>query len=268
MKMRILIIGAKGMVGHMLSIYLKENTNWEVVSWSRKKFEIKNNDLWKSKILKLNKTSHLDYIINCVGILKLASNINPVLAIRINSLFPHELAALATEIKTKVIHFSTDSWHDTDIYGRSKLAGELDYAGHLTLRTSIIGPELKDDGSSLFHWFMNQKGKVSGFINHYWDGITTLELAKFIEGIIETGCKLTGIKDCRARDKVNKMTLLTYLKDVYKKDIIINERKTDIVDKTNDEPDLIFRVSIKEQINELRVWMDNHKDVYDKMGYV
>ncbi len=264
---RILILGAKGMAGHITSKFLKENTNWEIISFDRGDFEIEDNGSWKEKLINLNSEKQIDYVINFIGILKSQSEKNPTLAIKINSLFPHELAKLCTSLKIKVIHLSTDCWKDLDVYGRSKRAGELNYPNHLTIRTSIIGPELKTSGSGLFHWFMNQKEEVNGFVNHYWDGITTLELAKRIKLILEEHSELNNTLDLRTKQKVNKFELLNDLKEIFKKVIILNRKETETVDKTNKNPDMICEESLRLQLIELKKWMVSHQDLYFQYGF-
>jgi len=150
------------MAGHVVSAYLKENTGWEIVSWGRNEFEITEDRSWEDKIRQENANSEIDYIINCIGILRGAKN-SEIETVRVNSLFPHELVALVAGTKTKVIHISTDCWKDLDVYGRSKRAGEISYNNHVTMRTSIIGPELKENGSGLFHWFMTSHSLCSKY---------------------------------------------------------------------------------------------------------
>ncbi len=262
--MNILIIGAKGMAGHMISTYLKENSPWNITAWGKEEFNVNDDYAWKKKIADLNSNTKLNYLINCVGILKPVSNPNPILAMKINALFPHELADLCTAIGTKIIHLGTDCWNDLDVYGRSKRAGEINYANHLTIRTSIIGPELKNNGCGLFHWFMTQKDEANGFVNHYWDGITTLELAKQIKNIIETRPYLGNIVDLRTKLKVNKFELLNYLNSSFKRNIKINKKETEIVDKSSPNPDIVCQLNLYEQIEELKECMLRHKENYQQ----
>ena len=261
---RVLILGAKGMAGHIANEFLKENTNWEIIPLDRINFEVEDSKDWKEKIINLNSENQIDQIINFIGVLKPQAVKNPILAVKINSLFPHELASLCTNLNIKLIHISTDCWTDLDIYGRSKRAGELNYPEHLTIRTSIIGPELKADGSGLFHWFMSQKEEANGFVNHYWDGITTLELAKRIKLILESYPELNNTLDLRTKQKVNKFELLNNIKDAFDKDIIVNKKETEVIDKTNNNPDMICKDSLKEQLKELKEWMTEHKHLYDQ----
>lgn len=257
--MKILVLGARGMAGHMISNYLKENTDWEIIEYGRNEFNLSNNS-WRESILKEELSGKIDYIINCIGMLVKKAEENPSEAIKINSLFPHQLANFSTPLKIKVIHLSSDCYSDPNPYGRSKRAGEIDYPDHLTLRTSIIGPELKE-GTGLFHWFMNQEGETNGFTRHLWDGITTLRLAKTIHEIIKSYPEISGIKDIRTKDKISKYDLLNLIASNFNKQIVINPKNTEIVDKTNNFPD-INSEDIRLQINELKGWMDIHPDLY------
>ena len=259
--MKVLIIGGNGMAGHMLTNYLKENTSSEIISLAREDFDIVKDD-WQEKINFFNSPEKIDFIVNCIGILR-AANENPILGVRVNSLFPHELAQFASTKGIKVIHLSTDCWKDIDVYGRSKRAGEIDYSDHLTIRTSIIGPELKD-GTGLFHWFMSQEGEVGGFTKHYWDGITTLELAKNITKIINENSALSNIIDLRTRNKLSKFELLNLIKEIFNKDIKISPKETEIVDKSNPNAEIFVETSLEEQIKQMKNWMDNHPENYQK----
>ncbi|MDP3992358.1 MAG: sugar nucleotide-binding protein [Nanoarchaeota archaeon] len=262
MPLRVLILGSKGMAGHITAEFLKENTNWEILSFDRTNFEVDDTKSWKDKIINTNSEKKIDYIINFIGVLKPQAVKNPILAVKINSLFPHELAEICTPFKIKVVHITTDCWNDLDIYGRSKRAGELNYPEHLTIRTSIIGPELKSDGSGLFHWFMGQKGETNGFTKHYWDGVTTLELAKNILKILKNNPDMNHTIDLRTRDNVSKFELINYIKEIFNKDITISPKDTEVVDKTNSSPDISCETPLKEQIRELNSWMISHKSLY------
>jgi len=257
--MKILVLGAKGMAGHMISNFLKENTNWEIIEYTRNEFNLSDSS-WRESILKEELSKKIDYIINCIGILVKNAKNNPSEAIKINSLFPHQLANFSTPLKIKVIHLSSDCYSDLNPYGRSKRAGEIDYPDHLTIRTSIIGPELKE-GTGLFHWFMKEKGETNGFTRHLWDGITTLQLAKTIHEIIKSYKDLSGIKDIRTKDKSSKYDLLNLIASSFNKQIVINPKTTEITDKTNNFPDIISE-DIRLQLNELKGWMDSYPNLY------
>lgn len=266
-KKRILILGSNGMAGHMIHNYLNENSDWEIMSWGKEEFEIKEKNNWKDKIKDFNRFKKIDYIINCIACLTKSSNKNPPMAIKINSLFPHELAELCTELGIKIIHISTDAWKDSDVYGRSKRAGELECSEHLTIRASIIGPELKEEGVGLFHWFMTQEGKVNGFNNHFWDGVTTLELAKTMFNILKTNKDISGIQDFRIKGSVNKFELLKYISETFNKNILIEPKETETVDRTNNNPDIICSIPLSDQIRELKDWMEKHPKLYTQYGF-
>lgn len=262
MPLKILMLGSKGMAGHMLSQYLKENTDWEIFDSDKSTLEISDDSDWRGKMIALHSEKKFDFLINCIGVLKPDAIKNPILAVKLNSLFPHELAQLCTSLRIKIVHISTDCWNDLDIYGRSKRAGELDYPEHLTIRTSIIGPELKSNGSGLFHWFMSQEGETNGFIGHYWDGVTTLELAKNILSILKNKPESNHIMDFRTKEKLNKLELVSHIKEIFNKEITVHPKETELMDKTNSNPDRVSEKTLKNQIEELKEWMLNHKDIY------
>lgn len=245
---RIFVLGHRGMAGHMVYKYLSNGSEFEVINADEllgHKFDvIKHLDILKEKL----KTSNVEYIINCIGLLKKKCNDDPINAIKINSLFPHQLVRIADEIDAHVIHLSTDCYMDDDVYGRSKRAGEIDYPLHLTIRTSIIGPELKEDGEGLFEWFMRQEGEINGYTNVIWDGVTTLELAKFIYFYLNTDNKLYGIKNLRSTQKVSKYDLLELIKKTYKKPIRINQFNEIMENKTEDNDFLEYKIPLYEQM--------------------
>lgn len=170
-------------------------------------------------------------VVNAIGLVKQLDEANrPVPAIAINSLFPHQLADACARGGAKLIHVSTDcvfsgelpqpaaydedsppdAW---DLYGRSKLLGEVVEAPALTLRTSIIGWEL-ERASGLLEWFAAQDGKaVKGFTNAIFSGLTTTALAGVMLAILEGHRDLSGLYQVSA-DPISKFDLLTRLRDV------------------------------------------------------
>ncbi|CEG13806.1 putative dTDP-4-dehydrorhamnose reductase [groundwater metagenome] len=221
-KPAILLLGHRGMAGHMIYNYLNKK-HYKVTAADElieDKFNIlKNLDKFEEKL----KFVQADYIINCTGLLVKKCEESPIDAIKINSLFPHQLVKIANSIGAHVIHLSSDCYMDNNVYGRSKRAGEINYQNHLTIRTSIIGPELKRDGVGLFEWFMRQEKEINGYSDVLWDGITTLELSKFLEWYIEKEDKLFGIKNLRSPNSISKYDILNLIKKIYKKDIKINK---------------------------------------------
>ena len=232
MKKKILIIGSKGMAGHIIYYYFKELPNFEVIDISRS-----NKVFNSSYILDVNDTLELEKIIykekpciviNCIGILNKDAEDNPDKAIFLNSYLPHFLAKLGSKLNFKLIHISTDcvfngkkgSYKEDDIkdgfgiYAQSKALGEVNYGNHLTIRTSIIGPEINNNGIGLFNWFMHQNGEIKGFRNVIWSGVTTIELAKAIEKMIDQN--IIGLYQL-VNYPINKFDLLLLFKQIFSK---------------------------------------------------
>ena len=141
-----------------------------------------------------------DIVVNCIGILISESSKNPELAKKVNEEFPHKLSDLCDQISAKLIHMSTDCVFSgkkttpyieidkkdgSDNYAVTKAAGEIISENHLTIRTSVIGPELNEDGEQLFNWFMNEKGEVNGYADAIWSGVTSLELGRAVAHLIK-----------------------------------------------------------------------------------
>jgi dTDP-4-dehydrorhamnose reductase len=168
-----------------------------------------------------------DYVINCVGVIKqLEDSKSPIKAIEINSLLPHKLAQAAKNSNARLIHFSTDCVFSgnkgryeetdvpdaTDLYGRSKLLGEVDYDGHLTLRTSIIGHEL-GKSVSLIDWFLNQIGTVKGYRKAVFSGMPTVYVAEFLRDFV-FGKDLQGLFHLSVAP-IDKYSLLNLVRNSY-----------------------------------------------------
>jgi len=193
--MDILILGSQGMAGHTIAKYLKQkNINVVCAARNNEKYVIDVEN--KSSIREILSLKNFDYIINCIGLLVKDSNETPDRAALVNSWFPHYLEFLLKDTSTKLIHLSTDcvfngskgNYVEEDIhdemnfYGRSKSFGEVNNKKDITFRMSIIGPEIKSNGTGLLHWILNNKATdLPGWENVWWNGITTLQLAKCIE---------------------------------------------------------------------------------------
>lgn len=160
-------------------------------------------------------------VINCIGIVKQRTAAQDALeSIKINSLFPHQLADLCEKHKARVITFSTDcvfsgakgnySEQDNpdpkDLYGRSKLLGELYYPHCVTIRSSIIGLELSNF-FSLISWYLQQTGTIKGFTRAFYSGFTTIEMARIIERILMQHQEINGLWQI-ASNPINKFDLL------------------------------------------------------------
>lgn len=238
-KPKVLVLGSTGMLGHQVVELLEKSNAFEVVDLVfRNKLrdasivcDITN----KLELTRVINDVNPDLIINCIGVLIKGSINNPANAIYINAYFPHLLAQEADKINAKVIHISTDcvfsgktggytetAFRDADdTYGRSKGLGELNRPEHLTIRTSIVGPELKENGEGLLHWFINQKGEINGFKKAFWGGVSTLECARAILYAISN--KTSGLVNLTNGKAISKLDMLNlFAKSLSKTDLKIN----------------------------------------------
>jgi dTDP-4-dehydrorhamnose reductase len=234
-KKQILILGGTGMLGSACFKYFLQRKEFVTYSTSRKesnKFLTCKNAYDLRSILSQYK---IDYVINCIGIIKPYINEQNqeslIDAIRMNSLFPHEIAHVAKLSNTRIIQIATDcvfsgrrgkyiepDIHDyEDFYGKTKSLGEVSDSIFLNLRSSIIGQEI-DKSSSLLEWFLNQSpGKVNGFTNHFWNGITTYHFGVICAGIILNDLNLSGTQHLVPNDFVTKAELLQMFQKIYGK---------------------------------------------------
>jgi dTDP-4-dehydrorhamnose reductase len=281
--MKILILGAGGMAGHMLYTILYESKRFEVLGTVYSTHF--NNENIELNIYDRNKLNGIidgfqpDFVVNCIGILIKESKIHPENAVYANSFFPHYLAGLSKLKEFKLIHISTDCVFSgnkgqyteadlkdaVDMYGLSKNIGEIIDNENLTNRTSIIGPELKKNGEGLFHWFMNQSVQIFGYKSNMWGGVTTLELSKFIKHVIEREPNLTGLLHLTNNTSISKFDLLSLMNSVYKKNIDILDDKDYVSDKSIicTRKDFDYKVpSYTKMIEEQYSFMNSHKSLY------
>jgi dTDP-4-dehydrorhamnose reductase len=239
--MRLLIFGGSGMLGHKLWQTLASRFNAYVTvrgaAAEYHKFGLFDETRLVDKVVaedsdtvvKAFTTVKPQVVINCIGVVKQdAASRDPITSIAINSLFPHRLANECVKFGARLIHLSTDcvfSGHKgnyseddppdaLDLYGRSKLMGEVTGAGHLTIRTSMIGREL-NGSHGLLEWFLSQRGgSVRGFKRAIFSGFTTPALAGVIAGIITEQPELNGLVHVAATP-ISKFDLLTLVKQTY-----------------------------------------------------
>lgn len=202
--MKILVLGKKGMLAHVVIDHLSQK--YDVDAESLRKFPVECLDLAK-----------YDIVINCVGILVKESELRKDLATYYNTYLPHYLSS---NTPGKVIHISTDCVFDDTFYGKTKKLGELDNSKDVTLRTSIIGPELNPKGSGLFNWFYLQKRPVNGYQKAMWNGVTTIQLAKCIDEVINQN--LSGIQNIVTKDGISKYDILSIISRRFGKNLVIN----------------------------------------------
>jgi len=251
---KILVLGASGMAGSTISQYLTK-IGYAITAWTRKEF----NALVEPPLL-----LKYDYVINCIGLIKQKSS-DDNLFFRLNDDFPHKLVPKCK----KLFHISSDcvfsgnlaagkSYCINDVkdaedsYGKSKAKGEDDLNA-MILRTSIIGPS--KDNFGLFEWFRHtSQNPVKGFVNHWWSGITTLELAKIIDNIIHASTYQIGIKQI-ASESISKFSLLQLINEIFEcQKSIISHTDTNSVNRTL-MPD-IQSLPLRIQLYELKEFMN------------
>ena len=268
------MFGSTGMAGSMVTSYLK-NRAYDVIEINRSDFNI-HSTTSVLKIIETIKKEKVNFVINCIGLLVKDCQDNVTDAIQINSWFPQYLAKCLVSTDIRLIHLSTDCVFDGKVgyyrensphtemnfYGRSKSLGEVCNSKDLTIRTSIIGPEKKEDGIGLFHWFVNRtENKVNGFTNAHWNGITTLELSKAIEYHINDP-KVTGVYHLVPATSVTKYHLLekiNYIFDLKKTVVPIESEKSvnKILIDSRKTFDYIVR-SYETQLSELKDYMPEY----------
>lgn len=244
----ILILGGTGMLGHVLFIRLSLEYYYNVYATVR--FE-HNLHKWFPRELLGRMISGVDadyydsviravadtrpvVVINCIGIIKqVPAAKDPIVSIAINSLFPHRLAQLCKGVGSRLIHISTDCVFDgtkgnygeddppdaEDLYGRTKFLGEVKYAHCVTLRTSLIGHELKG-GHGLIEWFLTQKDSIRGFTHAIFSGFPTVEMARIIGEYVIPNENLKGLYQVSS-EPISKYELLQLVAAQYGKKINI-----------------------------------------------
>jgi dTDP-4-dehydrorhamnose reductase len=279
--MKFLIFGAAGMAGHIISLFLKEQGH-DVTGFDQKEIKhIKSiigdaRDINKIKSIIIN--GHFDSIINCIGILNQFAEQNKELAVFLNAYFPHLLVSITNNTETQVIHMSTDcvfsgkqgSYSENDLkdgesfYDRSKALGEIDDNKNITLRNSIVGPDINPDGIGLFNWFMKQNGTVYGFTRVLWTGLTTLQLAKVMEAAAKK--KASGLYNMVYKDAISKYDLLNLFNHYFRDDkLIILPSENFVIDKSLKRTNFNFEFIIPDyntMISELSDWIKSHKEIY------
>lgn len=276
----VVILGARGMAGHVMAEVLDNTGAFKLHGVAREPGK------YVSKVLDVQQFDQLqtylehikpDVVINCVGVLVASASTDIAKAVLINSYLPHFLADLGNLTGFKLVHISTDcvfsgktgayqedAFRDgDDTYARTKALGEVQDQRHLTLRTSIIGPELKLDGTGLLDWFFKQNDQVVGYTKAFWSGVTTLELAKATRSLLKQN--VSGLVHLCPGTKISKYELLKLFNRTWRrgKQIIPFEEycvdKSLVCTRTDYEyncPDYSY------MLDDLRGWTDSHSDYY------
>ncbi len=283
---KVLVIGAAGMAGHLVYTYLSSTGQYDMLSACHGRklnsgsmiLDVRD----QAAVKKILETVRPDIVINCTGILVGGSQKCPENSIYVNAFFPHMLSRTLHEIRPGAsgIHISTacvfsgkkghyredDTKDALDVYGMTKNLGEIINKQDLTIRTSIIGPELKENGEGLFHWLFLQRqtGEADGYEKSIWGGVTTLELAKAADVLIRN--RISGIYQLSNGTGISKYDLLKLLVSEFSLDIEIKKTDGKDTDKSlvpTEKEGLNYTVpGYGQMIRELKKFMYGHSEYY------
>lgn len=280
--MHFLVLGASGMAGHTISIYLKEQGH-HVVGFSRQGVPFLEEQVVgdaRDRVLLAETIGEgaFDVVINCVGVLNQFAERDPEGAAFLNGELPHMLVRICEGTHARVFHMSTDcvfagnagpytegSVPDGQtVYDRTKAAGELNDGRNLTIRSSIVGPDMHSAGIGLLNWFMAQEGPVKGYVGAIWTGLTTLELAKAMETAALQGvCGLVNMVPPESISKYNLLQLFNQELRGGRVQIVSDDRIQ--LDKTlvRTNFDCSFRPKgYAAQVAEMAEWIRAHAELY------
>lgn len=239
----ILVLGANGMLGNAVLRWFSRQERFNVVGSVRHArgidvlqplapsarlvsgVDVENLD----SLTRLFAQARPDVVINCIGLIKqLAEADDPLSVLPLNALLPHRLDLLSRAAGARLVHMSTDcvfsgsrgNYHESDrpdaddLYGRSKLLGEVTAsASAITLRTSIIGHEL-GSAHALVNWFLSQKTGINGYTRAVFSGVPTVELARIIDQHVLPDPGLAGLYHVSA-EPIDKCSLLQLVAKEY-----------------------------------------------------
>lgn len=281
--MTVVVLGAGGMLGHVVVRVLRDAKIYTIGVARRPTShpqDIVADALHPLALERLIAQPGVRWVVNAIGVLPRQCEQDPALAETINARLPHLLSAWGRRYGFRVIQVSTDCVFSgevgqytvssapdaTDPYGRSKASGELNNDRDVTIRTSIIGPELKLDGSGLFLWFMRKMGSCEGWTGAHWTGLTSLELAHVVGAIVESDSPPSGIYQCVPDVTITKFDLLHLMADVFRRHDSISivpvvGRKTD-KSLVNNRRDFWAIPSYREMLSRQLTWMRHHAPTY------
>ena len=257
---RVLVLGASGMLGNAVLRYFHNSPGYAAFGTTRSAAVLQHlpPTLHKQIVLGVD-VEQFDtlvmafakvrpqVVVNCIGVVKqMAEADDPLFAIPINSVLPHRLARLSRVAGARFIHVSTDCVFDGrkgmyteadfpdayDLYGRSKLLGEVDYEHAITLRTSIIGHEIAS-AHGLVGWFLAQEGPVRGFTKAIFSGLPTVELARVIRDAVIPNPSLRGVYHVSA-EPIAKYDLLCQIAKAYGRATTITPDDKLLIDRSLD----------------------------------
>ena len=256
--MKVLVIGASGMIGSTVLRVLSEKKDWEVFGSVRdasvKRFfaasigerlvadiDVEQPD----SLVKVLDQIRPNVVVNCAGLTKHKPEAeDPLVSIPINTLMPHRLAGMCKLVGARLIHVSTDcvfsgekggyvedDFADArDVYGKSKALGEVDYPHAITLRTSTIGHELQSK-YGLLDWFLSQEGRCKGYTRAVFSGLPTVVFAQVVRDVVIPRTELSGLYHVAAKP-IDKFDLLKLIAEVYGKTIDIVPDDKLVIDRS------------------------------------
>ena len=258
--MKILILGGSGMLGHRLWINLrKKHEVWVTVRGEQNPFpcvpefpqefiRCRVDGLMFEEITRAVASTQPDLVINCIGLIKQMGHIakDPLFSILLNALLPHRISLICRAAKIRLIHISTDCVFSgktgnykeedqsdaEDLYGRTKFLGEVYYPHCVTLRTSIIGMELKNR-LGLIEWFLAQQSTIKGFCKAVYTGFTTDELSRIICDFVIPNRELHGLYHVSSQP-ISKYDLLELANRAFKKNLDIQPDEEFFCDRSLD----------------------------------
>ena len=270
--MRVCILGSGGMLGHMLvrvlsethDVYGTSKQEWSATSGlakflSKEKWIAGIDAKEITTVSDLFREHQFDVVINCIGVVKQRGHrTSEEEMIEVNAHFPHKLSRICGASGTRLIHISTDCVFSgnkgnyaitdnpdpVDIYGSSKLAGEIIDDRNLTIRTSHVGRELTNF-TSLFEWILRNRGKkVFGYSNAIYSGLTTFSLSVVIGSLLTTGSSINGLVHV-ASSPINKFQLVTELNNRLGLDINIEIDESVVLNRSLLSSDEITQLGIE-----------------------
>lgn len=279
--MKILVLGAGGMAGHMIALYFKERGH-DVTGFTRRPISFCKTILGDAMNTKDVRNAifqdDFDVVVNAIGLLNRNAEDHKSAAVMLNGYLPHYIADILRGSNTRLIHMSTDCvfagntgpyFEDSlpdgrTFYDRTKAIGEVNDDSNLTFRNSIVGPDCNENGIGLFNWFMKQKGPINGFTGAIWTGVTTLTLARAMEQAIKEN--LTGLYNLVNNESISKFDLCGLFNKYFRDGSVqINPSGELQLDKSlrHRRMDFSFVVpSYEQQIREMADWVNDHKGFY------
>ncbi len=274
--MKILIIGAGGMLGYVTFQYFQE-MGYSVTGITKaKKIEgLYQLDATDEKLLtQFLEQRHFDAIINCAALLVRASEANKCVAIKLNAWLPHFLSKYCEKREIYFVQVSTDgvfsgmkgSYEEfmpsdaESFYGRSKFLGEV-YTNALTVRSGFWGADVNVSGTGLFHWFMKQESMVTGYSRAFFNGVSNLEFARFVNKAVQE--HWTGIYHLCAANPISKYDFLCLQKEIFFKNVDIYQDKSVFIDRTlkNTRSDIPYaQITFTQMMNGLKEWLQGREN--------